>query len=184
MRWIPTLLIAWALVLAQTTVGRVLLTPTLPLVGTVGPDLLAVLAMFIVLNARLGADAVLACAALGAMVDLTTAGGTSSGTVVGPMVLGYALGGWAVVSIRDAFFRNRFLPQTVLGLVMIGLAHVTWVVLQTVACWQWSELGGMLLQAAGITLYTSLLVWVGGKALTPIRPWMMTAVPGRSRRDR
>jgi cell shape-determining protein MreD len=181
-RWIPLLLIGWAFVLAQTTVSAIWLTFEVSPIGAIGPDLVAVLALFVALRARTRTDAVLSCAVLGAALDLTAAGGTDSGTVVGPMVIGYALGGWIVASVRDVVLRRRFLVQTLLAVLMVGVAHFTWVSFQAIAAGTWGDLGPMLLQALGIVVYTSLLAWPGGKLLEPLGQWLVPAATGRGRR--
>ena len=59
MRWIPFVILAYAIVLLQTTVGRVLVFSTVS-AGTIGPDLTALLAVFIAFHVRGWADAMLA----------------------------------------------------------------------------------------------------------------------------
>ena len=59
MRWVPLAILAYLVLLAQTTVGRVLAFDW-PAVGTIGPDLLAMVAVYGALHARLRADAMLA----------------------------------------------------------------------------------------------------------------------------
>ncbi|MCD6303841.1 MAG: hypothetical protein J7M21_02640, partial [Planctomycetes bacterium] len=77
MRWIPFVILVYVVVLLQATVGHILLLSPRGL-GAVGPDVAALVAVFIAFYARSGTDAMLAAWALGLAVDLTTAGGLGS----------------------------------------------------------------------------------------------------------
>ena len=56
MRWVPFLLAVYAIMLLQTSLGR-LLTFSTDFAGQIGPDLAAVLAVFLALHARAAVDA-------------------------------------------------------------------------------------------------------------------------------
>ncbi|MCK4277401.1 MAG: hypothetical protein KAX78_12855, partial [Phycisphaerae bacterium] len=79
MRWIPFVIFAYILILLQTTVaGLLVISPGA--IGPVGPDLMAILAVFVALNVRRAADAMIAGWILGLALDLT-AGGVGGGAV-------------------------------------------------------------------------------------------------------
>ncbi len=159
MRWLVFAIFAWVLILVQTTVGRVL-TFQLQGFGTIGPDFLAAAAVFLALYVRRASDAILAVWVLGLALDLTTAGGVGSATVLGPMALAYCLAGRMVFALREAFFRERIAARFLLTLLFCLLAHGLWVTLQSLLAYQHTSGGEyvrMLGQAVGVSLYSALL---------------------------
>lgn len=131
MRWVPLAILIYLVILLQTTVLRVL-SVTIPSLGPVCPDMMAITAVFLALRAGSGADAMLAAWLLGLMVDLTAPGGPGSGAVVGPMAVAYALAAGGLFKIRDAFFRDSAVTQGILVLVFCALTHSAWVTVQAV----------------------------------------------------
>ena len=129
MRWVPLAILIYLVVLLQTTVLRVL-SFTVPSLGPVGPDMIAIMAVFLALRAATSADAMIAAWLLGLAVDLTAPGGPGSGAVVGPMAVAYALAAGGLFKIRDAFFRNSAMTQAILVLVFCALTHSAWVTVQ------------------------------------------------------
>ena len=129
MRWVPLAILIYLVVLFQTTVLRVL-SVTIPSLGPVCPDMMAITAVFLALRAATGADAMLAAWLLGLMVDLTAPGGPGSGAVVGPMAVAYALAAGGLFKVRDAIFRNSAVTQGILVLVFCALTHSAWVTVQ------------------------------------------------------
>jgi len=182
MRWAPFMILAAVLLLVQTTLARVLVFVVAP-VGPVGPDLLAIAALFFALRARSGADAILAAWVLGFGLDLAAAGGTGSTTAVGPMAVAYALAAWLAFSIREAFFRERLTAQVFLALLCCSLAHLVWVTAQSLLAGSWSSYGRLLLQAACLSAYTAVLTPLGLAGLTRLQRWFLLA-PGQPRRVR
>jgi hypothetical protein len=183
MRWIPFAILAWVMIVLQTTVAQVLTTDRLA-IGTVGPDLLASLAVFAALYAQRQTDALVAAWLLGTILDLATAGGPAGGSVVGPMAIGYVLGAKAVFSVRGAFFRDRLPTRALMGLMFCLVAHWFWVTAQSILSWgqtPWAEYWRMIVQAVLISAYSALLapalvaVFAGG------RKWLMNA---RTQKDR
>ncbi len=184
MRWIPFLILLYLLLLVQTTVVG-MISFTSRWVGVIHPDLLAICAVFIALQVRSGIDSMLAGWALGMALDLTTGGGGGgAATVIGPMAIAYALGSAAVYRVRDAFFRDRPLPQAVLAMLFVAFAHTFWVTAQTLRAGGIApaDYGIMLLQIAAVALYTALLAPIGCFALGRINRWFLLVQAGRSRR--
>jgi len=186
MRWIPFVILAWLLVIVQTTLGRVLTLSGTP-IGSIGPDFLAILAVFVALQARSGLDAALAAWVLGLALDLTAAGGVTSPTVVGPMPIAYALAATLVYWLREAVFRERALIQALLAALFCLVAHGIWVTAQSLRAsgeMTWSAYGEVLVQAVALAAYTALLMPMGYWALRYLRRIFMMAPSGRSRRRR
>jgi cell shape-determining protein MreD len=159
MRWIPFVILAWVMVLLQTTFARLLTTDAFA-VGTVGPDLLASLAVFAALYAQRPRDALVAAWVLGMALDLATAGGPGGGSLVGPMSLGYVLGAKVVYSVREAFFRDRLAARALMCLLFCLIAHCFWVTAQSVLSWgrtPWGAYRGMLVQAGLVSVCSALL---------------------------
>jgi len=187
MRWIPFIVLIYLVVIVQTTVGGIL-TFAGGGIGTIGPDLMAIVAVFVAMHVRSGSDAALAAWAAGLALDLTTAGGPGAATVVGPMPIAYALAAAAVFKIREAFFRERAVPQALLALIFCLLAHGLWLTLQSLLARgeaiTWSTYGRRLLQAAMLAAYTAVLMPIAHRGLFRIRGWLIVAPAGRSRRAR
>jgi len=183
MRWVPFLILAYLVLLVQTTVGR-LLSFDVTSVGTVGPDLLAILAVFAALHVRSEVDAMLAGLALGLAVDLTTAGGPGVVTRVGPMPIGYVLGALVVFRIREAFFRERALTQAFLAAVFCAVAHGFWVTAQSLLAMKWDDYGEMLFQAGCLAAYTAALMPLAHLGLRRCTGLLIVTTGGRSRGPR
>jgi cell shape-determining protein MreD len=187
MRWIPFIVLIYLVLAVQTTLGAVL-TFSAGSLGRVGPDWMAVLVVFVALHTRSGADAAIGAWVAGLAVDLATAGGTGAITVVGPMPIAYVLGAAVVFRMREAFFRERAVPQAMLGFIFCLIAHWTWLTLQSFlargAGTTWSVYGGRLLQGAALGVYTAVLTPIGHLGLTRIRGWIIAAPLGRARRRR
>ena len=183
MRWIPLAILAWLLVVVQTTVGR-LLAFELSSVGAVGPDLLAPLAVFVALRVQTPTDAMLAGCLLGFLLDLTTAGGVGSAAVVGVMPLTYALATRLLFGVREAFFRQRIGTQMLMTLMFCLISHGLWVTIQSALAYgsvSWSTYGATLVQAGAIACYSAVLApemfWGIGRR----RKWL---IPRQAERDR
>lgn len=181
MRWIPTLILAYLVVLAQTTIARVLAFQAGP-VGTVMPDLAAVVAVFVALRARSGVDVMLCGWVLGLGVDLTTAGGVGASTAVGPMSIFYALCAGCVYRVREAFFHERALTQAFLALMFCLAAHGLWLSVQSLLNYHdmtWGAYLRALVQGAALALYTALLMPLGHVLLRACHHWFMAAPAGQ-----
>lgn len=157
MRWIPFILVAYVVILLQSSLGRML--TFVFQIGAIGPDLAASLAVFVALRARSGLDAMLAAWVLGLALDLATGGGPGSSTVVGPMSLAYALTAGMVFRIREALFRERALTQATVTLLFCLISHGLWVTMQSVRLGEigWHDYMGLLGQVALVSIYTALL---------------------------
>lgn len=187
MRWIVFAILVWFLTLVQTTVGRALMFET-DLVGTIGPDLLAPLAVFVALYVRSKTDAAIAACLMGYALDLTTAGGIASSAVVGPMALAYAAAAVVVFKIRDAFFLDRAITRGLLTLLFCLFSHLLWVASQCVLLRggaTWAEFGRMTIQAVAISLYSAVMAMAMIWLFVRIRRWLvLTPAGGRARRRR
>jgi cell shape-determining protein MreD len=181
MKWVPFIILTYLVMLAQCTVGGRWFTFSVTGIGMVGPDLSALLAVFMALNVRSSSHAALAGWVLGLAVDLT-AGGV---TAVGPMPIAYAAAAAMVFQIREAFFYERPAPQVFLTLLFCLVAHGIWVTLQAVLAFgevSWEGYGRMLLQAAALAVYTAVLMPLAYLGLRRIRKWLTPVPTGRRHR--
>ena len=178
MRWLSLAILAYALLLLQTTVGS-LLTFRAGALGPVGPDLLALVATFVALNVRSGLDAMLAAWMLGLGLDLMTGAGPSVSSVTGPMPLAYALAGGLVYQVREAFFRERLVTQALLAAGFCLAAHAMWLVLQWLLCARAAGvgLGRPLLAAVAVAAYTGALMPGASFVLKRMRRMLIVAPP-------
>jgi len=186
MRWVPFVILAYAAVLLQTTVTRALAF-TAAGVGTIGPDLLALTAVFIAFYVRSWPDAMLAAWALGLMVDLTAVGSAGAETAVGPMAVAYALAAGLLFRVREAFFRERAVTQTLLAWAFCLLVHGAWVTAQSllaVGAMSWSAYGRTLLQAIGLACYSAVLMPLVHFLLMKCQRWFLAAPVGPGGRTR
>ena len=183
MRWIPLLILTYLVVLFQTTLGRLLTIRTAG-IGTIGPDLTALLAVFVAFYGRNGVEVMLAAWVLGLAVDLTTTGGVGSMTAVGPMPLAYALAAGLLFRVREAFFRERALTQGLLAAAFCLLAHGLWVTTQSLLGGRttWAAYGRTLLQAAALACYTGLLMPLAHVLLGKAQRLFLAAPAGPGRR--
>jgi len=155
-RWIFFIMFVYVTLVMQTTVGGLLVIHT-DWAGPIAPDFLAIVAVFVAMAVRNGADAGLACWALGFGLDL--ASGPGATTVVGPMAIAYALGGLVIFQLREAIFRDKIVTQVVMVLLFAAATHGLWVTLQAVLTRSltWSEYGDTLLQALMLSVYSAVL---------------------------
>jgi rod shape-determining protein MreD len=184
MRWIPFLILAYLVVLLQTTAGQFLTIKTAG-IGSIGPDLTALVAVFVAFYARNWVDAVLAAWALGLAIDLTAAGGPGAVTVVGPMSIAYCVATGLLFRVREAFFRERALTQALLAWAFCLLAHGLWVTAQSLLAageMTWRGYGQTLLQAAALACYTAVLMPMVHFALSKCQRWFLPAPVGPGRR--
>lgn len=177
-RWIPFAILAYAAMVAQTSVAH-LVTFSAGSAGTISPDLLAMTAVFVAMYARAELDVMLAAWGLGLAMDLTTA------QAVGVMPLMYALAAAFVFRLREAVFRERILTQVVLAMLFCLPAHGLWVTVQAALAWRdttWGDWGRSLLQAVLIASYTAALMPLVHWALAKLQPLFLAAPAGRGRR--
>jgi rod shape-determining protein MreD len=186
MRWIPFLILTYLVVLAETSVGWVLFIESSSL-GAVGPDLAAMVAVFVAFYARGATDAMLAAWALGLAVDLTTGGGLGATTVLGPMSIAYCLVAGALWRAREAFFRERALTQAMLAFAFVALAHGTWATAQAaLAPGQVSlgDYGRTLLQVLAVACYTAVLMPLAHYVLRRCQRFFLVSAAGPAWRMR
>lgn len=182
MRWIPFVIASFVLVVVQSTAGRAV-TFTMGSAGLVGPDLLAIFAVFIALNARFGVDAMIAAWTAGLMLDLTTAARVGSPTAVGPMAIAYVAAAGVVFRVREAFFRDQLLPRMLLGLIFCLVAHGLWLTLQSARAGSFEWYGPSLVTAVCAAAYTGVLTPFLCYALERVRSWFLTGQAMRSGRS-
>ncbi|MBN1555322.1 MAG: rod shape-determining protein MreD [Phycisphaerae bacterium] len=186
MRWAPFLIFAYLFTLGQTSLGRMLMLDRLT-IGPVGPDILVLLAVFVAMYVRTAVDGMMAGWVLGMLIDLTTGGGATATTRVGPMAIYFALTAWLVFQVREALYRERALPQMLLAGVFCLITHTLWVGTQMFLAPRdivWGQFGRLLLQVLLSSVYTGLLMPLVHFFLMPCRNWLLTNPPTRSRRTR
>ena len=185
MKWVPFIILTYLVVLAQCTVGGIL-TVSSTAVGTVGPDLLAIVAVFMALHVRTGFHAALAAWVLGLAVDLTTVSAGGGATAVGPMPIAFAVAAAVIFQIREAFFYKRAMPQVWLALMFCLVAHGIWVSFQAILAFggiSWGAYGRLLLQAVALAIYTAVLMPLGHLGLRWLGKWLISVpTSGRHRR--
>jgi rod shape-determining protein MreD len=186
MRWVPFVILAYLVTVVQTSLGRVLVFDRLA-IGPVGPDFLAMLAIFAGLWVRHSGEAVLAAWGLGMLVDLTTGGGAGVVTVAGPMALAYGLGVWLLVRIREGLFRERAVPQILIAFFFVLLTHTLWALLQALlgrGAVSLATFGRTMLQILASAAYTAVLMPLAHILLNAGRGLILSAPPKRGRRSR
>ncbi len=189
MKWVPFIILTYLVMLAQCTLGE-LLTFSVKAIGMVGPDLAAIVAVFMALHVRSGFHAALAGWVLGLAVDLTAISAPSGVTAVGPMPIAFAVAAALIFQIREAFFYERPAPQVFLALIFCLVAHGIWVTVQaglTLIPWatgevSWEGYGRMLLQAVALAIYTAVLMPLGHPGLRWLRKWLISMPTGRRHR--
>ena len=179
MRWVPFLFATYALMLLQTTLGR-LLTFSTDTVGQIGPDLAAVFAVFLALHARGAVDAMAGAWVLGFSIDLLSAGAVEGGACAGMMSLSYMIGAGVVFWAREAFFRDRPLTQAILGALFCLIAHGLWVSGQAARAGDWGAWRRMVPQMLALTAYTALLTPLAHVMLSRMRRWFLVAAAGEA----
>ena len=178
MRWALFIILVYAAMLVQTTIGGILAINVG--IGPVCPDLLAVLAVFFALRLRTMLDALLAAWLLGMGIDMTL-GGVGAGAA-GPMALAYVAGAAAAFSMREALFRERPLAQAVLTFLFCLMSHGLWVTLQSLLSWGrvgWGEYGGLAATAALVAVYTALVAPLVHFVLIKCDRWFVPAPSSR-----
>lgn len=160
MRWIPYTIILFLLLALQCSLGQAIKFST-SVTDTIWPDFLAVMAVFVAMNAATTEDAMMGAWAAGLAADLL-AGGSF---VIGPMAILFSLVASAVHKMRDTFFCERPGAQFVLGLLFAMVTHLAWVFLQAMIGWSFDGFGSALLQAIGIAVYTGVA--------TPVMCWLV-----------
>lgn len=186
MRWIPLLILTYVVVLLETTVGQMLFIDTTPF-GTVGPDLAALVVVFVAFYARSATDAMLTAWILGLAADLTVGGAMGAITVVGPMSISYSLVAGLLWRVRDAFFRERALTQALLAMAFCVLAHGMWVTAQAILASgsvAFADYGRTLLQVLAGACYTALLMPLAHYALSKCQRSFLVAAVRPTRRMR
>jgi len=181
MRWIIFLILTYLALVLQTTLVPVV---TVTLFGLrAGPELLAVFAVFVALHVREGTDAMVAGWILGLAVDLTSAGGAVTATVVGPMSIAYAVAAGGVYRARELFFRERRMTQFILALGFCLFSHWLWVTLQSLRAGgiSRSAYGQLLLQVLLVSLYTAAVMPLASIGLVRLQRWIIAAPTTRRR---
>ena len=185
MRWIPFLILAYVVMVLETSVGWLFVDSSW--LGPIGPDLAAMVAVFVALYARTASDAMIAAWVLGFAVDLTTGGGVGEITVLGPMAIAYCLLAGQLWRIRDAFFRERALTQIVLTFLFVAAAHAIWVTVQAISAAglvSFGDYARTLLQAMGVALYTAVLMPLAHFVLSRFQRLFLASPAGAGRRSR
>ncbi len=180
MRWIPLLILTYAVVLLETCVGWVLFIDSSSL-GAVGPDLAAMVVVFIAFYARGATDAMFAAWILGLAVDLTTGGGIGAMTVVGPMSIAYCLAAGLLWRAREAFFRERAVTQAILAFAFVALAHGTWATAQAILApghVTLGDYGRTVLQVLAVACYTAVLMPLAHWGLRRCQRFFLIAAAG------
>ncbi|MCY2925803.1 MAG: hypothetical protein NT031_10245 [Planctomycetota bacterium] len=177
MRWVPFLLAVYAIMLLQTSLGR-LLTFSTDFAGQIGPDLAAVLAVFLALHARAAVDALAGAWVLGFSIDLLAAGAVEGGACAGMMSLSYMAGAGAVFWVREAFFRDRPLTQAILSVVFCLLAHGLWITGQAARAGDWASWRRMIPQMLALTAYTAVLAPLCNVLLLRMRRLFLVSAGG------
>ena len=178
MRWVVLAIMVYLITLAQTSLADIL-TISLPAVGPVRPDLLAMLAVYVALYARDGADAMISAWMMGLAIDLTTGAGAEVSTVVGPMPLAYALVAGVIFKLRDTVFRDSITTQCCMALAFCALAHWFWVTSQWLLAFKQVSFGRyalMLAQVLVTALYTAMLMPAASVVLKQCRGWLIAPV--------
>ena len=186
MRWIPFLILTYAVVLVQTCVGWVLFIDSSSL-GAVGPDLAAMVVVFVAFYVRSVTDAMIAAWILGFAVDLTTGGGIGAMTVVGPMAIAYCLAAGLLWRAREAFFRERAITQAMLAFAFVALAHGMWATAQAILASGHVSLGDYgrtLLQVLAVAGYTAVLMPLAHYVLRRCQRFFLVSAVGPGRRMR
>jgi rod shape-determining protein MreD len=180
------IILAYLLVLLQTTVQGILAITSLS-IGTIGPDFLALAAVFFALHVREGVDAMLAGWILGFGMDLASAGGAYPTTVVGPMAIAFSLGAGILYRVREVFFREHPLAQAVLAMLFCLFTHGIWITMQSLVSLDsgmWAAYGRLWMQTLGVSAYSAVLMWLVSMALGKCQRWILIAPVGRSGRQR
>ncbi len=176
MRWIYFLILTLGAVILQTTLVQVLWLRTR--VGWVGPEVLAVVAVFVALRVRSAGEAALAGWTLGFALELTL-----SGPGMGLLPLLYAAAAAGLHRIRQAFFRDRAVTQMVLTFLFCAAVYHLWAFYDV-----WAgppaagQLGRRTFQVVGLAAYTAVLAPLVCGALRRIDRFLLAGAPRRGGR--
>lgn len=181
MKWITFIILTYMVTVLQSTLGG-LLTFSWGPVGTMGPDLAAMVAVFVAMNVRSGVDAATTGWVLGLAVDLTTVSAGGGATVVGPMAIAYAIGAAFIFNIREAFYSEKPLGQAVMAGMFCLVAHGIWVTAQAILAFgdiSWAGYRQMLAEAIALAIYSAVLMPLGYLVLIRCRKWILSPQAGR-----
>jgi hypothetical protein len=162
MRWIAFTIVAYCLVVAQTSIAQMISFSAFGL-GDVGPDLLAIFAVFLAMYVRESIDMMLAAWILGMMVDLTADspfGGPGRPGVIGPMAIAFVLAARVIFSLREALFRDRLATKAIMGMLFAFGAHWFWITSQAILSGgeaTWGQYWRLMLEALAVGAYTAIL---------------------------
>lgn len=174
MRWIYFLILTLLGVILQTTLVQLVWFRTG--VGWIGPEILAMVAVFVALHVRSTTDAALAGWALGFALDLTL-----SGTGMGLLGLLYAAGAVGVHRMRGAVLGERGATQMLLAFIFCMFVYQLWTLYDV-----WAGAGGpwgtQALQVVGLSAYTAILTPLACGGLRRIGRLLLVAPAGRGRR--
>jgi cell shape-determining protein MreD len=176
MRWVPFVILAYVVILVQCTLGKVLAVHTGTMLGRVGVDFAAIMAVFVAFRTRTAVDAMLACWVLGMGLDLTT-----GAPAVGPMAIAFSLMGGLMFRLREAIFRERALTQAVMTLFFVLPAHGLWITIQALRSGQWDLYTQTLMQLLGVAAFTAVLAPMVSFMLSKCSRWIFLSQSRRSR---
>ena len=174
MRWIYFLILVVFATILQTTLVQVLWFRTS--LGTIGPELMAAIAVFMALNLRGSTDAALAGWTLGFALDLTLTGPT-----MGLLPILFAAACWGLNRVREAVFKDRAPTQMVLTFLFCAVVYELWSLVDL-----WRDGGGAIgvrsLQTLLLAAYTGLLAPLVCGALRKIDRLLVAVPTGRGGR--
>ena len=186
MRWIPLIILAYVMLLLQTSVGGILTFTDTP-IGAIGPDLMAILAVYVAMRCWNPMDAMLAGWIIGFGLDLTAIGGAGQPAALGPMSIGYALAAYVANNLGKELFRDKYLSQIIITATFCLLAHWFWVVMQFILAGQgmtWRMFWVRVLQVMLLAAYTAAIAPVGARCLNVVNKWIFSVHEDRSGRAR
>lgn len=182
MRWIPFAICSYLFIVLQCSLIQILKIDLFGF-GPFCPDIVVIMALYIALHVRDLVDGLIAGWVLGTLLDLTISG---PGGRFGLMGIFFILAVYIIFSVREALFRNRALPQMLMGGFFVFLTNGLWVTLQAVLAWGVMSLnsyGSILLQVLMSGLYTALLTPLVFLALSQAKRILFeTPQIGRSQR--
>jgi rod shape-determining protein MreD len=183
MRWIAFTIVAYCLVLAQTSIAQMISFSAFGL-GGVGPDLLAIFAVFLAMYVRDGIDLMLAAWVLGMMVDLTADNPFGGPGVIGPMAIAFVLAARVIFSLREALFRDRLATKAIMGMLFAFGAHWFWITSQAILSGgqaTWAQYWRLMLESLAVAAYTAILTPLLFMPLGKIRRLLLPLPSSRQR---
>jgi rod shape-determining protein MreD len=183
MRWPVFLVAAFIVLVLQFSLRDVL---TLRTIGSISPDFVASLAVFVCLFAP-RSTALWACWLLGLAMDLGPPAGAMKWHLVGPHALGYVFGGYLVLQLRTMVFRRRAITAGLVTCLFLIASGVLATFLLTVRSWYLEDTPlyyaplGELWERIKIAVYSGLVGVPFGWLLQITIP-MWNFVGGASRR--